>query len=326
MRKKAILAGVLACISFTAQAQDNKAEEPKGKVILEVFGNFHTGFGNRNKERGFELGRSYLGYQYNFGKGLSARGVLDIGKSKDVSDYERLVYIKHAMLSWQHSNLTLNGGLIPTTLFKVQESFWGKRYAMKSFQDEYKFGSSADLGLSAAYRFTDWLSADAIFVNGEGFKKIQVKDGFNYGIGVTLTPVKGLVLRVYGGLNESGEKGKKAVGNLATFAGYKHEKFSVGAEYNHLWNAGNSKGADRRGLSVYASVNLSSVTELYARFDDTGSKNGWNKADDESAAILGAQFKMGKHVKIAPLFKMEMPKADGGKNGYYAYINCYFGL
>jgi hypothetical protein len=38
MRKKAILAGVLACISFTAQAQDNKAEEPKGKVILEVFG------------------------------------------------------------------------------------------------------------------------------------------------------------------------------------------------------------------------------------------------------------------------------------------------
>ena len=260
MRKKAILAGVLACISFTAQAQDNKAEEPKGKVILEVFGNFHTGFGNRNKERGFELGRSYLGYQYNFGKGLSARGVLDIGKSKDVSD----------------------------------------RYAMKSFQDEYKFGSSADLGLSAAYRFTDWLSADAIFVNGEGFKKIQVKDGFNYGIGITLTPVKGLVLRVYGGLNESGEKGKKAVGNLATFAGYKHEKFSVGAEYNHLWNAGNSKGADRRGLSVYASVNLSSVTELYARFDDTGSKNGWNKADDESAAILGAQFKVGKHVKIAP--------------------------
>ena len=68
------------------------------------------------------------------------------------------------------------------------------------------------------------------------------------------------------------------------------------------------------------------MTELYARFDDTGSKNGWNKADDESAAILGAQFKVGKHVKIAPLFKMEMPKADGEKNGYYAYINCYFGL
>ena len=35
--------------SHAAQPQDNKAEEPKGKVILEVFGNFHTGFGNRNK-------------------------------------------------------------------------------------------------------------------------------------------------------------------------------------------------------------------------------------------------------------------------------------
>ena len=35
--------------SHAAQPQDNKAEEPKGKVILEVFGNFHTVFGNRNK-------------------------------------------------------------------------------------------------------------------------------------------------------------------------------------------------------------------------------------------------------------------------------------
>ena len=44
------------------------------------------------------------------------------------------------------------------------------------------------------------------------------------------------------------------------------------------------------------------------------------------AAIVGAQFKLGKYVKIAPNFRMSMPKADGAKNDYSAYVSCYFGL
>ena len=95
--------------------------------------------------------------------------------------------------------------------FNFQEKFWGYRYAMKSFQDGYKFGSSADLGLSATYKFASWISADAIIVNGEGYKKIQKNDGLNYGLGVTLTPVKGLSVRLYGGLNESSDENKEDI-------------------------------------------------------------------------------------------------------------------
>ena len=39
-----------------------------------------------------------------------------------------------------------------------------------------------------------WSSADAIIVNGEGYKKIQINDGLNYGVGVTLAPVEGFQL------------------------------------------------------------------------------------------------------------------------------------
>jgi len=326
MKSKVILAGVIACIGISAQAQDVKTEEPKGKAIVQVFGNFHSGFGAENDDRGFELDRSYFGYEYNFGNGLSAKAVMDIGKSSDVSDYQRIAYIKNAMVSWKKGGLTLNGGLISTTQFNFQEKFWGYRYIMKSFQDEYKFGSSADLGISVAYKFADWVSADAIIVNGEGYKKIQVNDGFNYGLGVTLTPVDGLYIRVYGGLNESGEDGKKDIANLATFAGYKHEKFTIGAEYNHMWNASYKDGSDQSGYSIFASVKLSKIAELYARYDDLFSKDDWNIAKDESLVILGAQFKLGKYVKIAPNFRMNMPKADGVENGYWAYINFYFGL
>ena len=326
MKTKVILAGILACIGMSAQAQNSKVEEPKGKAIVQVFGNFHTGFGSENDNRGFELERTYLGYEYNLGKGLTVKGVMDIGKSSDVSDYQRIAYVKNAMIQWKTGNLTLNGGLISTTQFNFQEKFWGYRYVMKSFQDQYKFGNSADLGLSAAYKLADWITADAIIVNGEGYKKIQKNDGLNYGLGVTLTPVKGFQIRLYGGLNESDEEGKKDVSNMAAFMGYKDEQFTIGAEYNYMKNASNKEDADQSGYSIFASVNLSEDNSLFARFDELHSKNDWNISKDESAAIFGAQFKLGKYVKIAPNFRMSMPKATGADNAYSAYINCYFGF
>lgn len=326
MKTKVILAGVLTCMGIAAQAQDTKVEEPKGKAIVQVFGNFHSGFGAENDDRGFELERSYLGYEYKLGNGLSVKGVMDIGKSNDVSDYQRIAYIKNAMVSWKKGNFTLNGGLISTTQFNFQEKFWGYRYIMKSFQDMYKFGNSADLGISASYKFADWLSADAIIVNGEGYKKIQKNDGLNYGFGVTLTPVDGFQLRLYGGLNESGQEGKDDVVNMAAFAGYKCNEFTVGAEYNYMQNASNKDGADQYGYSAFASVRVSKNAEMFARFDEVYSKNDWNIAKDEQVAIVGAQFKLGKYVKIAPNFRMSMPKADGADNNYSAYVSCYFGL
>ena len=120
MKTKLILAGVLTCIGIGAQAQNAKTEEPKGKAIVQVFGNFHTGFGADNDDRGFELERSYLGYEYNFGKGLSAKAVMDIGKSSNVNDYQRIAYIKNAQVQWKSGNLTLSGGLISTTQFNFQ--------------------------------------------------------------------------------------------------------------------------------------------------------------------------------------------------------------
>ncbi|MBO5988965.1 MAG: hypothetical protein J6Q03_05730 [Paludibacteraceae bacterium] len=326
MKKKFILAGLIACIGITAQAQDAKNEMPKGKAIVQVFGNFHTGLGTESDDRGFELERSYLGYEYKFGNELSAKGVMDIGQSSDVSDYQRIAYIKNAMISWESGNLTLNGGLISTTQFNIQEKFWGYRYIMKSFQDKYKFGSSADLGISTAYKFTNWISADVIIVNGEGYKKIQKNDGLNYGLGITLTPAKGFLTRLYGGLNESEEEGKQDIANAAAFMGYKNDKFTVGAEYNYMENASYNEESDQSGYSVFASVNLPKKISLYARFDDLFSKNDWNKEKDESAAILGAQIKLGKYVKVAPNFRMTMPKSDGAKDSYSAYVNCYFGL
>jgi len=320
MKTKLIATSVMACLCMTSQAQEVK-EEIKGKAIVQVFGNLHSGFGSANDDRGFELDRSYLGYEYKIGKQLSIKGVMDIGKSGSVTDYHRLAYIKNAMVTWKTGNLTLCGGLISTTQFNYQEKAWGYRYIMKSFQDQYKFGSSADLGISATYKINDWISADAIIVNGEGYKKIQVNDGLNYGLGLTLTPVKGLSARLYGGLNEGANDQQKDIMNYAIFLGYKTDRISIGAEYNDMKNAGYVEDADKHGFSVYASGKLTKRTDLYARFDDLS-----GNTDEESALLFGLQMKLGSYVKIAPNFRINMPKADGADNLYSAYISCYFGL
>ena len=36
--------------------------------------------------------------------------------------------------------------------FNDQEMIWGYRYLYKTLQDEYKFGSSADLGVNAEFK------------------------------------------------------------------------------------------------------------------------------------------------------------------------------
>ncbi len=326
MRKHVILAGLLACMGISLQAQESKPEESKGKAIIQVFGNFNSEFDADNCNYGFELERSYLGYEYKLENGLSMKAVMDVGKSSNVDDYHRLAYIKNAMLSWKTGGLTLNGGLISTAQFNFQEKFWGYRYIMKSFQDQYKFGSSADLGISATYKFNDRISADAIIVNGEGYKKIQQNNGLNYGLGLTVNPISNFYVRLYGGLNTSDEIEDKNIANIATFAGYKSDKFTMGVEYNYMQNSSFDSNADKDGYSIFASVKLSKTTELYARFDELSSKNDWNYAADESAAIVGAQFKLGKYVKIAPNFRINMPKAEGAENYCSAYISCYFGL
>lgn len=322
---KNIISFLLFICPLLVFAQEEKAEK-KGTPIVRVFSNFYTGFGAENDARGFYLDRSYIGYDYKLTKELSVRGVLDVGKSNNVDDYQRIAYIKNALITWKRSKFTLNGGLISTTQFNFQEKFWRNRYIMKSFQDEYKFGSSADLGISVSYKFTDWVSADAMVVNGEGYKKIQKFDGLNYGLGFTFNPFRNFYLRLYGGINEAGEKHQKDVVNMSAFAGYKCERFMIGAEYNHMLNSAYQKNADQYGYSVYGSLKLNKFSNLFARFDDLYSRNEWNLDNDKQVILAGAEFQLCKYVKLAPNTRIVIPKDNHTKTTCFAYINCYFGI
>lgn len=313
MRIKRIIALLIASIVFNSAliAQETQTQT-NGKPIIQVFGDFYTDFKEDKEELGFELNRAYLGYQYELQKGLSIKAVMDIGESKQVNDYQRIAYIKNAQISWKRNNLTLNAGLISTTQFNEIEKFWGKRYVAKSFQDEYKFGHSADLGLSAAYKFGKIISIDAIITNGEGYKKLQQNNSFQYGLGATINPIKGLIFRLYGGVNDENQT------NFSLFTGYKSEKITLGAEYNILKD-------QKQGASFFGNFSINKNFDFYARYDIL-EEEILLTTQGNSSVIAGFEYRINDNIKISPNFKASIPRDNNLNTKYSVFISCYFGI
>ena len=316
---------IIACMSSFGQ-EEKKKFQITGKPIVTVFANYHAGLGDANKESGFALDRAYLGYQFSLTEKLSGKVVFDMGSTKvDGADLERVAYIKNAMLSWKTGDFTLDFGLIGLEQFNVQEKFWGYRYIMKSFQDEYKFGSSADMGILGRYKFTKWLSADITISNGEGYKKLNGDNKYRYAVGATLFPVKGLTIRAYYDLasKSSDADGLKDQQNLAFFAGYKHKLFSLGGEYNQMFNTKSKEDKDQNGFSVYSTVKLAEKFDAFGRYDNLASKDDWSSADGQRV-LIGIQYSPIKQLKIAPNFSTWNPR--DGKSSPFAYLNIEFKL
>ena len=68
--------------------------------------------------------------------------------------------------------------MIGNKQFKYQESIWGYRYMYKTFQDENKFVSSADLGVNAEIKLSEKIDLNLFALNGEGYKNVQDDNGF----------------------------------------------------------------------------------------------------------------------------------------------------
>lgn len=292
-----------------------------GKPIVLIFTNFHSGFGEKRKDIGFDLDRSYLGYRVHLAKNLSSTILFDVGTPNlEGSELERIAYVKNAMVSWTPGNLTLNAGLVSLQQFTLQMDYWKYSYMLRSLQDINDFGKSADLGLVVKYRFTRWFEADIMFVNGEGYRKLNMDNKFKYGAGITFRPVEGLALRVYadrGDVPDTDTLGK-AQENLSFFAGYKHKVFTVAAEYNNLFNSHFEAGYRQQGISTYLSFVLPKKFEIFGRWDYLSS----NKANDSNNGhtfITGFQYTPIKYIQLTPNYRL-LAKHDGTLN-HYLYLS-----
>lgn len=319
--KKLFIVTTLILFGLNSFSQEKSIFVPSGSPTFKIFSNYHSTFSDGKVFNAFEITRAYLGYKHNFSENWSGNLIFDVGNPKDGGKHEMAAYVKNAELTYKKEAWTIDFGLISTISFKTQESFWGYRYLLKSFQDEYSFGSSADIGLSAAYQFNKVLSADVIVVNGEGYKNIERDSIFSVGAGLTLKSIQGLVLRGYVETSTKEEGVLKRQNTLSFFGGYSLDAFSVGAEYNMQTNHKMADGRDWEGYSLFGTYKIKS-SKLFARFDKLTSDGGFNASDDGSLFVVGAEFNPVKGVKITPNYRHYSPEASDGINSDYAYINC----
>ncbi|MCK4663757.1 MAG: hypothetical protein KAT68_12875 [Bacteroidales bacterium] len=317
-------------LCLVAQNDNINDFKPSGKTFGKIFSNFHTGLSDADKSSAFEITRAYFGYSYNMSKDFSATVKLDIGSPEDASPYSllrRYAYFKVASLNYNKDALFVSFGLIELHHFQMQEKFWGHRYIYKSFQDEHKFGSSADIGLCLKYQLTDNISFDGSIINGEGYKRLQSDDTYKGTFGVTFNLANNLFTRIYYDLTIKSE----TQATYSGFLGYKiKKKYSLGIEYAYKYNNDFNCDNHKYGYSIYGDYFLNDKLEIFGRYDMLNSNKidnedcPWNLEKDGSAIIGGIQYSPIENVKIALNYQDWYPLAKNEDNLSYIFVNVEF--
>lgn len=279
----------------------------KGDIFSTIFWNYNTDLSSEaSKKNSFEVKRVYLGYKFKIDDKISAKVTFDIGKNSAGSDYT--AFLKTAQIDWSlKDNFKISFGMIGNKQFKYQESIWGYRYLYKTFQDENKFGSSADLGVNGEIKVSKNLKMNLFMLNGEGYKNIQDDDGYmKIGGNLIYEISNGLSLKLYYDSEPGNDEFN--VTNVGYFIGYDKNKTRVGFEYNKINNAKsyNSPSLDNNlsGFSGYISQNFSENSSVFFRYDSlesnivSGSSEPWNSGKDGKLMILGYEHVVTKGFKL----------------------------
>ena len=301
-RNKFILTIFIIFIGFEIYSQQNK-----GKVSTRVYWNFNKDFTkDAPRKNAFEIKRAYFGYEYRINDNISSKVTFDVGKNSSGSDYT--AFLKIAQLDWKiKNNLKLSIGMIGNKQFKFQESIWGYRYMYKTFQDENKFGSSADLGVNAEIKISEKINLNLFALNGEGYKNVQDDNGFiKIGGNLIYEFDNGFSAKIYYDSQPSVENFNLV--NTGYFIGYEKEKTRIGLEYNEMLNGKTYKDPfsdhNLSGFSGYVSQNLSKNSNIFFRYDSLisntldGATENWNLGKDGKLIILGYEHLVTKGFKL----------------------------
>lgn len=342
LRHVAIIIFLSFCIA-TAQCQNpvEKILFPSGKPILRVFSNFHYDLSGNN-QTAFEIQRAYLGYKYYFSHQFKGIVELDVCQENPQGNYS--AFLKIASLEWKpNKKFKLIGGMIPPRQFKSQEKLWGYRYLLKSFQDEYRFGPSADLGILVEYQLLDFVTFDIELLNGEGYKHIKTTDGdFKKAIGITIKPNSTLSIRLYAdnmnnrtqGLIIDSTKNQKTYGLFLAYNPFVRWRF--GAEYNYQLQHLHISNHNLFGSSIYSTIVLNDQWEFFSRIDMlrsnnlAGTEEGWNQESDGNGIWVGTQYCPIEGVKLALNYRIWINKQAGENlknvSQSFLYLNLEYKL
>ena len=326
---KNIFCALLICFSIH-NTISSQTPEIKGKPITEIFTDFHYIVNDSSKFNGFDLNRAYLGYNFIPGGNFTSTIVVNVGSPLDLapgSKAKRYAFFREASITYLKEKLTVSFGLANTRIFDFQQRFWGKRYLSAEFQSLYGYGTVADLGVVADYKFNDIVKVDLAFLNGEGYTNIQLDNSIKTTYGVTVTLPSKIAIRLYGDIMKP--KGIWQA-TFIGFAGFTTELLSLGAEASYKSNIDLTSGHNVWGVSATGSLFPNKKFELFTRLDYSasvavqGDQLHWDYFLDGCYIISGIQRNFSNNIKLALNYRGVFPY-DPSKNITSAiYLNGLF--
>jgi hypothetical protein len=330
MKKVFLTACVVIIAALSAKSQIPAIPGIPGKMIAEIFTDFHCSLSGAPATTGFSLNRAYFGYNYIADENFSATIKVNVGNPEDLapgSVSRRYAQFTEASITYVKNKLYLTLGMTNTRLFNYQQRFWGKRYIANTYQSINGYGYIADLGIVADYKFNDIVEADITIMNGEGYSNIQLDNSIKPSLGITITPTRELAFRAYSDLMQ---KNGLWQSTLVGFAGFKNEKLTIGAEISYKSNLDLNMGHDSWGISGTGAVSLTKKIEFFTRYDYSssviapGDDIQWNLANDHQLLINGVQYTFNKIVKVALDYQATFPKDKTRTFSDLIYVNALF--
>lgn len=323
MKKWIIFLFLLPSMGFTQSAQD--VEKPLSSyVFAQMFADFRYGFSeDYQPQAAFDFNQGIIGYYRELSPSVSGKIMFDVTRTTNIYDItdsagnilnvdyfegsKYTAYLKMAEIKWDINKIvTLRfGQLLNTQYLTFIDPFWGFRYVDVTMQEKYRLGNPADFGIQADVRTGKKLLHQISAVNGEGpFRYQDVNSKFIYSYNVQFTPVEGLVLKLYADWGASPDtaatKDDKWV--ISGFAGYKAERFRVGAEADFVNNYSWNKDMDVTGISVFGSWNFYKKMDVLLRYDYLKTVTP-DKTTTSGYLIAGLQYEPVKQFTTALNFR-----------------------
>ena len=288
--KVLILLIVFPFVSFAQNTSQVITKDKKSYVFGQIYAGFRYGFNPDFKpQAAFEFNQGIIGYSHKLSEKLSGIIIYDVtrtthifeiidtsGNQLDYSYFEGskyTAYLKMAEIKWdinQHFTFRV-GQLLTTQYLTFIDRFWGYRYVDVTIQEKFRLGMPADFGAQLDFKIKDKFVNQFSIVNGEGpFRYQDMNSKFIYANNIQYYPTEKITLKLYTDYGPASDTGVNAApkGVVSGFAGYKTDRFRIGAEYTYVFNYGFVKDIDYYGLSVFGSVVINDKFQALVRYDN----------------------------------------------------------
>lgn len=301
-----------------AFADDAKPEYPTVKPGGLIFAHYgfdltddHDDIDTNNNQNSFDLDRAYLTATAQITKRIGARLTLDAAHGS--SDPIISVFIKHAWIEGKDflPGVKARFGVVDTGYLTYSEQFFGHRYLFKQLGDEYKLGSTADLGVNIQGEHLGGLiSWHVAAINGEGYKSLEDDQGKTIQARIAVDPLAKnddlalpIVAFVSDGIEPEGVDGQLW---YAAGVGFKYKKqLTVWGEYD-----GASVGdVSSSGISAAIAAGAPKYAMGIARFDTFDPDSDTDK-DATTSLKIGVEHDFAEKVSAAIMYERKWGESD----------------